>query len=290
MSAPRTAVATAPKGGGRRYVRLVDGRPEQFISVTTCTKLWGEGPWQIPYGAKAAGTCAIEAFESGKLAALHAVDPDSALKYLKGAPIRDRDVAGDKGTQVHEAWEQYLKEGTLPDVEDPDVATMLVSLHGLMEKYEVTWERSEETVFSDEFGWAGTMDGIVTLRFPGELELRRCVCDIKTSRTVNRPPKHEYAMQLAALANGEHILHDNGHLEPMPTTDPIAVIFHVRPDKPGAVIPVMADEATYDDFLLCVQMARADRAVSDRVTYLPPLGDPDSDTRLHSERNKEHAK
>jgi hypothetical protein len=287
MTAPRTAVSKT--GGKRRYIREVAGHARHYISVTSCTSLWGEGPWKIPYGAKTVGECAIESHVSGKLSALYDADADAALKYLKGAPFRDRDAAGAKGTAVHEAWEQYLKAGTIPEIEDEAVASMLVSLKGLMDTYEVEWERSEQTVFSDEHGWAGTMDGIVTIQFPGEAARRRCVCDIKTSRTVNHPPKHEYAMQIAALAHGEVIAHDNGLNEPMPEVDPVGVIFHVRPDKPGQVIPVLADDDTYHDFLLCVRMALAEHGVNDRVTFLPPLGDPNDETSLLTGSNKENA-
>jgi len=275
MGAPRTAVEKPD--GKRRYVRIHEGHPREYFNVTGATSLWGDHPWAIPYGSKTAAECAVESYESGKFKALYDADRDMLLKYVKGAARRDRDEAGNRGTQVHDAWEFYLKVGRAPEIADPLVQTMFQRLLDLTKKYEVVWERSEQTVFNDTDLWAGTMDAIVTLRFPGETERRRCVADIKTSRSVNKPPKYEYVLQIAALRHGEVIAHEGGDWEPMPETDELGVIFHVRPDS-SAVIPCLADEIAYDDFLVCLDMVKAERRLKDRVMYLPVLGDPDDDT------------
>jgi hypothetical protein len=279
---PRTAVSK--KGGKRRYVREVDGVPTEHVNVTGATSQWGNGPWKIPYGAKMVAECALESLESGKLDALYDADKEAALKYLKGAPYRDRDTAAAKGTKVHEAWEEYLK-GDEPEIHDPDVAAMFENLRILSERYECIWERSEQTVFNSTDGWAGTMDGIVLLKFPGDEKHTRCIVDLKSSRSVQG--KHEYVMQLNGLANGEVIVHDDGSEEPMPKVDG-AVIFHVRPDK-AEVIPVALSPESYRDFMVCVAMVYAEQGADGRVTYLPPLGDPNDDTKLLTERKSEES-
>lgn len=278
---PRTAVAK--KGGKRRYVREVDGNPTEHVNVTGATSMWGNGPWKIPYGAKTVAEAAMEALGSGKLDALYDADQDACLKWLKGAPYRDRDGAAMKGTRVHEAFEDYLKTGNL-EIADAEVAKMVSDLIRLTERYQIEWERSEQTVFHSTDGWAGTMDGVITMVFPGEAGRRRCIVDIKTSRSVQG--KHEYVMQLNALANGEVIVHDDGTEEPMVAVD-AAVILHVRPDKEPDVVPVALSPENYRDFTLCVALVYAEQAADDRVTYLPPLANPNDDTALLTKRDSE---
>lgn len=276
---PRTAVAK--KGGKRRYVREVDGTPTEHINVTGCTKYWGSMPWAIPYGAKTVATKYLAGQESGILPALYEADPQSAFEWLKKAPYQDRDAAGAKGTKVHKAFEEWLKGDDEVDIDDPEIREMFDGLLALNERYDIVWERSEQTVFNSEVGYAGTMDGIVLITFPGEDTPRRCVADIKTSRSVN---KHEYAMQLAALRNGTVICHDDGTEEPMPETDELGVILWVRPDQEPQVIPVVADDTTFQHFKLCVAMAYAEQVADERVQFYPPLADPNDDTKLLTER------
>lgn len=276
---PRTAVAK--KGGKRRYVREVDGTPTEHINVTGCTKYWGSMPWAIPYGAKTVATKYLAGQESGILPALYEADPQSAFEWLKKAPYQDRDAAGAKGTKVHKAFEEWLKGDDEVDIDDPEIREMFDGLLALNERYDIVWERSEQTVFNSEVGYAGTMDGIVLITFPGEDTPRRCVADIKTSRSVN---KHEYAMQLAALRHGTVICHDDGTEEPMPETDELGVILWVRPEQEPQVIPVVADDTTFQHFKLCVAMAYAEQVADERVQFYPPLADPNDDTKLLTER------
>ena len=276
---PRTAVAK--KGGKRRYVREVDGTPTEHINVTGCTKYWGSMPWAIPYGAKTVATKYLAGQESGILPALYEADPQSAFEWLKKAPYQDRDAAGAKGTKVHKAFEEWLKGDDEVDIDDPEIREMFDGLLALNERYSIVWERSEQTVFNSEVGYAGTMDGIVLITFPGEDTPRRCVADIKTSRSVS---KHEYAMQLAALRHGTVICHDDGTEEPMPETDELGVILWVRPDQEPQVIPVVADDTTFQHFKLCVAMAYAEQVADERVQFYPPLADPNDDTKLLTER------
>ena len=281
---PRTAVAK--KGGKRRYVREVDGVPTEHINVTGCTAFWSSRGWAIPYGAKTVAEKAIAGLANGKLDALYDADKDAALKWLKSAPYEDRDSAGAKGTKVHQAWEEHLK-GETPEIDDPEIQTMFEGIVSICERYEVIWERSEQTVFNSEAGYAGTMDGIVLIKFPGDEKHRRCVVDLKTSRSAN---KIEYQLQIAALRYGTVIVHDDGSEEPMPETDELGVIFWVRPDGTAEVLPVVADDLAFSHFKVCVAMAYAEKVAEDRVSFLPPLGDPNDDTKLLTERKSESEK
>jgi hypothetical protein len=279
---PRTAVAK--KGGKRRYVREVDGVPTEHINVTGCTKYWGSMPWAIPYGAKTVATKYLAGMESGVLDALYDADPQSAFEWLKKAPYEDRDAAGAKGTKVHAAFEAWLKGDDAPEITDPDIQKMFDDLLLLNERYQIVWERSEQTVFNSEVGYAGTMDGVVLIQFPGEEKPRRCVADIKTSRSVN---KAEYQMQLAALKYGSVIVHDDGSEEPMPETDELGVILWVRPEQEPQIIPAVVDDQAFQHFKFCVAMAYAEKVADESVAFLPPLGNPDDDTALLTKRTSE---
>lgn len=279
---PRTAVAK--KGGKRRYVREVDGVPTEHINVTGCTKYWGSMPWAIPYGAKTVATKYLAGMESGVLDALYDADPQSAFEWLKKAPYEDRDAAGAKGTKVHNAFEAWLKGDDAPEITDPDIQKMFDDLLLLNERYQIVWERSEQTVFNSEVGYAGTMDGVVLIQFPGEEKPRRCVADIKTSRSVN---KAEYQMQLAALKYGSVIVHDDGSEEPMPETDELGVILWVRPEQEPQIIPAVVDDQAFQHFKFCVAMAYAEKVADESVAFLPPLGNPNDDTALLTKRTSE---
>lgn len=279
---PRTAVAK--KGGKRRYVREVDGVPTEHINVTGCTKYWGSMPWAIPYGAKTVATKYLAGMESGVLDALYDADPQSAFDWLKKAPYEDRDAAGAKGTKVHAAFEAWLKGDDAPEITDPDIQKMFDDLLLLNERYQIVWERSEQTVFNSEVGYAGTMDGVVLIQFPGEEKPRRCVADIKTSRSVN---KAEYQMQLAALKYGSVIVHDDGSEEPMPETDELGVILWVRPEQEPQIIPAVVDDQAFQHFKFCVAMAYAEKVADESVAFLPPLGNPNDDTALLTKRTSE---
>ena len=279
---PRTAVAK--KGGKRRYVREVDGVPTEHINVTGCTKYWGSMPWAIPYGAKTVATKYLAGMESGVLDALYDADPQSAFEWLKKAPYEDRDAAGAKGTKVHNAFEAWLKGNDAPEITDPDVQKMFNDLLLLNERYQIVWERSEQTVFNSEVGYAGTMDGVVLIQFPGEEKPRRCVADIKTSRSAT---KTDYQMQLAALKYGSVIVHDDGSEEPMPETDQLGVILWVRPEQEPQIIPAVVDDQAFQHFKFCVAMAYAEKVADESVAFLPPLGNPNDDTALLTKRTSE---
>ena len=279
---PRTAVAK--KGGKRRYVREVDGVPTEHINVTGCTKYWGSMPWAIPYGAKTVATKYLAGMESGVLDALYDADPQSAFEWLKKAPYEDRDAAGAKGTKVHNAFEAWLKGDDAPEITDPDIQKMFNDLLLLNERYQIVWERSEQTVFNSEVGYAGTMDGVVLIQFPGEEKPRRCVADIKTSRSAT---KTDYQMQLAALKYGSVIVHDDGSEEPMPETDELGVILWVRPEQEPQIIPAVVDDQAFQHFKFCVAMAYAEKVADESVAFLPPLGNPNDDTALLTKRTSE---
>lgn len=103
--------------------------------------------------------------------------------------------AGDEGTQVHNALEDYLKGTELRWIErnghvnyKTDVWKMILKTVDFWETYKPELVASESLLFSDEIKYAGTTDLIV--RIDGKLWL----IDLKTSNSLHT----SYFLQLAA--------------------------------------------------------------------------------------------
>jgi hypothetical protein len=273
MTPPRNAVQR--RGGGRFYpypLHASEDEQKQYPSSTSATSMWPK-PWAMPWASKMAAERAIELHKSGGLEALLQQDDKVALDAIKGAFRHARDDAAIQGSKVHEAWEEYLKDRSRLDAIRkglPELA--LLMFDGIMEltlKYNVEWERSEQTAYNHDHEYAGTFDGIVTMDTPNGR--RRLLVDIKTSKGATRD---EYAAQLSSYRHATHIIHDDGTEEPMPSVDG-CVIFHVRPDE-AHVIPVNTDEEVFAGFLVCLQMLRVSK--SDRQLFWPPLPEPEAET------------
>jgi len=216
MTPPRNAVQR--RGGGRFYpypLHASEDEQKQYPSSTSATSMWPK-PWAMPWASKMAAERAIELHKSGGLEALLQQDDKVALDAIKGAFRHARDDAAIQGSKVHEAWEEYLKDRSRLDAIRkglPELA--LLMFDGIMEltlKYNVEWERSEQTAYNHDHEYAGTFDGIVTMDTPNGR--RRLLVDIKTSKGATRD---EYAAQLSSYRHATHIIHDDGTEEPMPS-------------------------------------------------------------------------
>jgi hypothetical protein len=227
----------------------------------------------MPWASKMAAERAVELHKSGGLDALLQQGDKVALDAIKGAFRHARDDAAIAGSKVHEAWEEYLKDrDRLTEIRNglPDLA--LSMFDGIMEltlKYNVEWERSEQTAYNHVHEYAGTFDGIVTMDTPGGR--KRLLVDIKTSKS---PTREEYAAQLSSYRYATHIIHDDGTEEEMPEVEG-CVIFHVRPDV-AQVIPVNTDEEVFAGFLVCLALLRVSK--DDRQLFWPPLPEPEAET------------
>jgi hypothetical protein len=227
----------------------------------------------MPWASKMAAERAVELHKSGGLDALLQQGDKVALDAIKGAFRHARDDAAVAGSKVHEAWEEYLKEpSALRRIRDelPELAQQMFD--GLMEltrKYNVEWERSEQTAYNHDHEYAGTFDGIVTMDVAGKR--KRLLVDIKTSKSATR---EEYAAQLSSYRYATHIIHDDGTEEAMPSVEG-CVIFHVRPDG-AQVIPVNTDEEVFAGFLTCLALLRVSK--DDRQLFWPPLPEPEAET------------
>jgi len=195
MAPPRNAVQR--RGGGRFYpypLHAPESTQKHYPSSTSATAMWPK-PWAMPWASKMAAERAVELHKSGGLDALLQQGDKVALDAIKGAFRHARDDAAVQGSKVHEAWEEYLKDRSrLDEIRGGLPELALAMFDGVMElttKYNVDWERSEQTAYNHD---------------------------------------HEYAAQLASYRFATNIVHDDGTEEAMPSVEG-CVIFHVRPDE-----------------------------------------------------------
>lgn len=277
MTPPRNAVQR--RGGGRFYPYPLHAEGDEqmeYPSSTSATGMWPK-PWAMPWASKMAAERALELHKSGALDAMLEQGDQVALDAIKSAFRHARDDAANAGRLVHEAIEQYVKSGEprtlVTEIRSdlPELARQMFDhALNLFDKYEVEWERSEQTAYNHDHQYAGTFDGIVTMNTPSGKQ--RLLVDVKTSKSATR---EEYAAQLASYRYATHIIHHDGTEEPMPEVDG-CVIFHVRPD--GAyVIPVNTDRDMFDAFLTCLGLLRVTQAK--KQLFGPPLPEPNDETK-----------
>ena len=117
-------------------------------------------------------------------------------KYMRAsaaeAPLKQRDLAGDIGTEVHD----LIWRTDRPQVDEmlPEVANGVAGWDTFVEDFEVTLLSEEERVAGlchpgDKLGYAGTYDSIVALP-----DGRQVILDLKTSNSVSI----SHALQVAA--------------------------------------------------------------------------------------------
>jgi len=275
---PRNAVQKRGSGG-RFYpypLHADAGEQRQYPSSTSATGMWPKN-WAMPWASKMAAERAVELFKTGAFAALMEMSEQQAIDAIKSAFRHTRDDAATMGTKVHDAWERYIKsedreaERLAIRSELPEIAVqMFDNLYDLSNKFNMEWERSEQTAYNHDHEYAGTFDGIVICDTPNGR--KRLLVDIKTSKS---PTREEYAAQLSSYRWATHIIHADGMEEVMPEVDG-CVILHVRPDA-AAVIPVNTDREVFDSFLTCLALLRVTK--DERQLFWPPLPEPNDATK-----------
>lgn len=115
--------------------------------------------------------------------------PIQAGKYAVSSAVVD--YAAARGTRIHELCALYdLDE--LPDEIEAECLPYLQAWVAFCRDWRPAWERIEWPVCSELNGYAGTCDRI------GKIDGKRCVVDIKTAASLDRPAKVALCCQLAA--------------------------------------------------------------------------------------------
>lgn len=195
----------------------------RFFSVTTILKAIpnsGLEYWSIKMAAMAAldskATWTAMLDESGR---------DETIKWLCAARYRSPRFelsAADLGTVVHKACEEYALSGERPGQdwieneitrhaaktisisdEGAVVKVMLDQFDNWLQIFQPEYTAAEMAVYSDQYGYAGTLDAILTIdgvRFLSDTKTRREPLD---ARGKPQRPYAETALQLAAYRHAD---------------------------------------------------------------------------------------
>lgn len=237
-------------GKGRWYVHPQTG--EMWPSVTNVLDTAVSKPALVPWAAKAVAEKAMR--ELPLITASMLVKPCSPkrvdeecgkcktcrLKQLKREPGFVKDTAADLGSRIHD-WADGHVIGR-PMVHDPEVEPFGKQLLRFFDVYGVDLEKdieaTEATIVNRKVGYAGTGDLWVRLRLEGWARKRLCLVDYKSSSTRPRVSAYpENGMQLAALANAETLLLDDGTEVPAPKGIKDVFVLTLRKDG-FALIPM----------------------------------------------------
>jgi hypothetical protein len=212
--------------GGRVYEHPVT---KMVVPSITATKDMVDKP-----ALKHAAAWGCARFVSENLSMLDDLDDDKQRRRLiHDAPFNEWSAKARIGDLVHEAIDVYIKTGgdiqaaTLMNADWPITAKhMWESFLRFVNEYNPEWIDAEFTVWSNTWGFAGTMDWAAKIR--GWFVLG----DTKTGESV----WPETGLQLAAGANADFILRADGTEVPLPRFDRCAVL-HVRP-RSASLVPM----------------------------------------------------
>ena len=241
MTAPALAQATP---WGRYYGRPGKAAGLMVPSITNIKSMKaikGLPNW-------AARECAEYAADN--LERLEHLDRDERVQLIKGAPWREKeDSPAHIGDIVHEWIDTLAKGGKV----DPEVyhdfhtgelmkaprqaKQMWRQFGGFLNKHNPRWVKTEFTVWSDTYGYAGTAD------WSAYIGPWLVLGDNKTGKGVYA----DTAMQLGALAHADVILDTEGHEEPVPKFDRYAIL-HLRP-RSATLVPVEHIDEWFEAFL-----------------------------------------
>lgn len=192
-------------------------------------------------------------YVADNIANLANLPSDDIVSLVKGAPFRYNSSKGQSalvGDIVHD-WIDQDAKGFPPDTsfyvdregerhKPPQQARwMWNSYQTVVEYYHPQWVMSEFTVWSHEYGYAGTGDLAGYIKGGKELTL----VDTKTGK--NAYP--DMAMQLAALSHADCIVEPDGTEHPLPHFERFAIM-HIRP-RIAELIPVDHIEEWWQAFL-----------------------------------------
>lgn len=176
---------------GHRY--QLDGKP-----VTGVTTLIGGGipkPALIAWAPRIVAEWVTDPAHREELDALLAGNRDQAIRELKSIPTKERDSAGERGTEVHHYAEIVANQGEV-DVPE-DLAGFIEGYVAFLEAWQITVIHTEMSVGNRQHWYSGTLDMICTSPFLADG--KPVMIDLKTSKYVYG----ETALQNAAYSRAE---------------------------------------------------------------------------------------
>ena len=207
---------------------------------------------------------------------------DDVVQLVKGAPFRQnsgKQSAALNGDIVH-GWIDQDIRGEQVDTSfyldregerhnPPQTAKwMWNSYQTFVDYYHPKWVLSEFTVWSHEYGYAGTADwcGYITSPTTGVLSTELTLGDTKTGKSAYP----DMAMQLAAIAHADCIVLPDGTEQPLPEFKRFAIL-HVRP-RFVELIPVEHIEEWWHAFIgLKMVFDTVNQCEDSTLLYTPKL-------------------
>jgi len=170
-----------------------------------------------------------------------------AMQLIKDAPWRQRDIAADTGTSMHEWAERIALETATLDMVPAEIQAHVGNVLQFWKDFGISFEAAEFTVYSRAFGYAGTGDFLArSSKFP---QWGLVLGDYKSSKSGLWP---DIALQLAALRYAEFIGMPDGTEYPIPHVD-TCIGVQVTADK-YEVRVVEADAEVFHYFLAATQI------------------------------------
>ncbi|MFI8084352.1 hypothetical protein ACIF6L_26560 [Kitasatospora sp. NPDC086009] len=227
-------VATIKRGQSRFYIDPDNGE----IKVPGVTSVLSMLPKDFLkfWAAKLTAETAVSHWEH--VQGIARTDPEGAIDYLKRAPDRFTRQAASVGSQAHDIFERLARGERVGRV-SPDMVRYATHFATFLQEMQPEFLFLEETVWSDDHGYAGSFDAIA--RIDGET----VILDWKTTRS---GVHEDVALQLKAYAMANRIiLAVDGSSVPVPAIDAAAVL-HVRPEG-AKLVPVSCSDDLFDVFL-----------------------------------------
>jgi hypothetical protein len=219
---------------------------EPFVSVTTVISDGVPKPglqrWFLKNIAKAAAT------ERVRLAAMSAMEVEKFL--MASSSPASTGTSASLGSKVHAKAEIISRGGATGEIPE-DELPFVENFIRFVSDFSPTYVEAESSVYSRKYGYAGTLDAIVSING------RTHVLDIKTGKSI----WPEVALQLAAYKHADFIGRSTGKEDQMHITDDIGLVLHLRPDK-YELVPTDISLPTFDTFLSALDMHRWTRVFS----------------------------
>lgn len=251
---PLEIVTRTFKDGRTTHWYKKDGQTLKGRGVTT---LLGNGlpaPALIKWTGNTVAECALD--ERDIWEPLAERDRATAYEYLRSAADRDRDAAGNRGTQVHNLAEQIMND------EEVDVPDEILGHVDRFIEFMTDWQPEillvEVVGINHKYNYAGKFDLYVKLDgWHADGRPAYVLLDIKTARS---GVFEKDALQLTAYRHFDEIAEatEDGKcwdLAPMPQVDAVAVL-HLSADA-YRIVPVdpALDRQLFAQFLHAVRTA-----------------------------------
>lgn len=229
---------------GRGHGYQLDG--EKIVGVTTVLGVLDKPALRNWYAEQAAKRAVDEWDRLGQLPV------SDRLDYIKRGARDTVTAAALRGTQIHDLGEK-IAHGEAIDV-PPEHRGPVEAYARFLDEWDVTTVATETPLCSLTHKYGGTADNWSKI---GKRDNAMCLLDVKTGKGIYS----EVAWQLAAYRFSELIQPEKGVEIATPAVD-LVYVAHVLPDT-VRMIPVVADEQTFRQFLYIKEAHRAVTACED---------------------------